>query len=191
MSSRVLYQFAAHCLHYPDEMRGLLPLLRRCLPEVGSPAVEELIVHLERSAAVDAARHYVDVFDTRSNRCPYLTWFTDGDTRKRGASLAAVKQEYRRHGYVPAAGELPDYLPVLLEFAAHAGRPGLRLLSRFRAAVSMLHGNLTRFGTPYASIVGAVLATLPERDDAAVVPRHTIPVELVGLPGYGAPEMTR
>ena len=41
----------------------------------------------------------------------YLTYYTDGDTRRRGASLARLKSLYREHGWQPPEDELPDHLP--------------------------------------------------------------------------------
>ncbi|MCE6999101.1 nitrate reductase molybdenum cofactor assembly chaperone [Saccharothrix sp. S26] len=194
-TARVRQVVASHCLHYPDdELRERLPLLRRCLDEVPDPGLAALLDHLRRTPPVEAARHYVEVFDTDAQRCLYLTWYTDGDTRRRGASLAGLKREYRRHGFVPAAGELPDYLPVLLEFAARTGE--VRPLSGYRPALELLHRNLRDLGTPYASAVATVLATVPVREDARPVAADT-PVERVGLEpvllGYPTrpPESTR
>ncbi|NUT54302.1 MAG: nitrate reductase molybdenum cofactor assembly chaperone [Saccharothrix sp.] len=176
--TRVLHQVAARCLHYPDDVRERLPLLRRCLDEVPDAGLAALVDHLRRTPPVEAARHYVEVFDTEADRCLYLTWYTDGDTRRRGGSLAALKQEYRRHGFALADDELPDYLPVLLEFAALTG--DLRPLSAYRPALRLLHHNLRELGTPYASAVASVLATVPVRDDARPVAAD-VPVERVGL----------
>ncbi|KOV87960.1 hypothetical protein ADL03_05770 [Nocardia sp. NRRL S-836] len=174
------HQIASHCLHYPDDVRDRLPLLRQCLDEAPDQGLAGLLEHLERTPPVDAARHYVDVFDTKADRCLHLTWYTDGDTRRRGASLAAVKEEYRRHGFRLTDGELPDYLPVLLEFAALTGEPGRRLLARFRPALVLLHRNLIPLGTPYAPAVAAVLAGVPVSDQARPVAADA-PVERVGL----------
>ncbi|QFZ19787.1 nitrate reductase molybdenum cofactor assembly chaperone [Saccharothrix syringae] len=180
MSTRVHHQVAAHCLHYPDAVGGVLPLLGRCLAEAPDAGLAGLVDHLRRTPAVEAARHYVEVFDTKADRCLHLTWYTDGDTRRRGGALAALKQRYREHGYLLDPGELPDYLPVLLEFAAHTGEPGVRLLASYRPALELLHRNLLPLGTPYAPAVATVLATLPVRDDARPVTGGA-PVERVGL----------
>ncbi|RKT53807.1 nitrate reductase molybdenum cofactor assembly chaperone [Saccharothrix australiensis] len=181
----VLQHVAAHCLHYPDDgLLARLPLLRRCLAEVPrrqAPGVAALLDHLGSTSPVAAGRHYVEVFDTEADRCLHLTWFTDGETRRRGGSLATLQGVYRRHGFRPAGGELPDYLPVLLEFAAVAGAPGQALLAEFQPALDLLHRNLAAIGTPYAPVVAAVVATLPQRSDHRR-PDHRRPVAVGGRP---------
>ena len=47
---------------------------------------------------VTLAEHYVATFDRRRRCCLYLTWWTDGETRRRGQSLATLKERYRRGG---------------------------------------------------------------------------------------------
>nr|WP_042191350.1 nitrate reductase molybdenum cofactor assembly chaperone [Kibdelosporangium sp. MJ126-NF4]CEL20019.1 Respiratory nitrate reductase delta chain [Kibdelosporangium sp. MJ126-NF4]CTQ97242.1 Respiratory nitrate reductase delta chain (EC 1.7.99.4) [Kibdelosporangium sp. MJ126-NF4] len=183
-ATRVLQQVAAHCLHYPDdELYSRIPLLRRCLAELPARQVGEIasvLDHFEQTAPVDAARHYVDVFDTKPGRCLYMTWYTDGDTRRRGGSLAAVKSTYRQHGFQLADGELPDYLPILLEFGALAGKPGLELLARFRQGMELLHSKLSAIDTPYTAVVGTVIATVPQ--SPAALPADTRQsTEQVGL----------
>jgi nitrate reductase delta subunit len=63
------------------------------------------------------------VFDFNTRHSPYLTWWLDGDTRRRGASLVELKQAYCAAGLVPGEQELPDFLPVVLE-AVCATLPG-------------------------------------------------------------------
>ncbi|MFI9011533.1 nitrate reductase molybdenum cofactor assembly chaperone [Actinosynnema sp. NPDC053489] len=194
--TRVRLMVASHCLHYPEGLHERLPLLRRGLAEAPDAGLAALLDHLAGTPPVEAARRYVELFDTEADRSLHLTWYTDGDTRRRGASLVALKQRYRGHGYLLGDGELPDYLPVLLEFAAHTGDPGVRLLAGYRPALDVLHRNLLPLGTPYAAAVASVLATLPVRADARPVATDA-PVERVGLEpvllGYPTrlPEPTR
>lgn len=59
--------------------------------------------------------------------CLYLTYYSRGDTRKRGMALLQFTAAYRTAGFELAAGELPDHLSVLCEFTAPApGRPARR-----------------------------------------------------------------
>ncbi|MGW5053667.1 nitrate reductase molybdenum cofactor assembly chaperone [Actinokineospora sp. NPDC004072] len=160
-------QIAAWCLHYPDAaLRDRLPLLHECLAETPPGAAALLapvLAHLRDSDPGAAERHYVEVFDTRARRCLYLTWYTDGDTRRRGRSLAELKSRYRSGGFHPPEDELPDYLPMVLEFAARGGQAGERVVAEFRPALHTLHQRLADLGTPYASAVAAVLDTVPAK----------------------------
>src|SRR5205823_6225907 len=119
---RILRQASAWCLQYPDtEVLGRLPQLRAALQQLTSgPAAPQVVGFIDEMRAMGghkAAQHYVEVFDTTPRRSLHLTWYTDGDTRRRGASLLRLKRFYREHGMELVGEELSDYLPVLLEFA--------------------------------------------------------------------------
>ena len=121
----VVLQAASVCLQYPDDtVLARLPLVRRAVDELpGGAARERLTAFLDAAAATAPARmaqHYVEVFDTRRRCCLYLTWWTDGETRRRGSALAALKARYRAAGVELDTPELPDFLPAVLEFAATA-----------------------------------------------------------------------
>ena len=108
------------------------------------------------------AAEYVVTFDLSRRHALHLTYFTHGDTRKRGLALLRIKQTYRRFGYVLDDSELPDHLAVVLEFAAtvDAGA-GTRLLLEHRAGLELLGLALAEAGSPYAATTSAVSATLP------------------------------
>ncbi|GGR70783.1 nitrate reductase molybdenum cofactor assembly chaperone [Streptomyces aureoverticillatus] len=176
----VLYQGAAHCLCYPDsQVRERLPLVRAAVPEL-RPFLDEL----ECWSATAAAEHYVRVFDFKNRHSLYLSWWLDGDTRRRGASLVAFKETYRAYGLSVTGEELPDYLPAVLEFTARTGNRDL--LTAHRAALELVRLALTDDGTPYALILDAVCATLPgpspkDRVEARALARSGPPTESVGL----------
>jgi nitrate reductase molybdenum cofactor assembly chaperone NarJ/NarW len=146
------------------------------------------------------ARHYVETFDLRRRCALYLTYYRYGDTRKRGMAMLTFKTAYRAAGFelVPGersgtgGGELPDYLPLVLEFAALHPR-GARLLRAHRADLELLLRALRQAGSPYASVVEAVCAPLPglRRPDLALVSRawrDGPPAEEVGLEPFAPPE---
>jgi nitrate reductase delta subunit len=143
--------------------------------------------YLSDNDPLTLAAHYVEVFDRKPRRTLHLSWFTDGDTRRRGQTLAALKAFYRDHGFTFAENELPDFLPVLLEFAAVAPPAAAEgLLARFTPALRILHEQLGKLGTPYKDTVAAVLAVAPPPDDetervAAALAESGPPAELVGL----------
>ncbi|MFI5615494.1 nitrate reductase molybdenum cofactor assembly chaperone [Amycolatopsis sp. NPDC051903] len=187
MADRVLWQVASWCLQYPDAaLRERLPLLREAVAELGeNPVAVAFGQFLDHARDRDLAAHYVDVFDSRPRRCLYLTWYTDGDTRRRGEALLRFKQTYRAHGVEPAGDELPDFLPTLLEFAATCPDTALPdaelLLAWSRPGVELLARNLARLDTPYAGLLAALLVTFPP----ALAPAAPQPgLELVGLDPY-------
>ena len=167
-------QAASVCLQYPDAaVLALLPTVRRAVDELPpGRAPEQLTAFLDTADATSpgrAAQHYVDVFDTRRRCCLYLTWWSDGETRRRGTALAELKARYRAAGAEFHGTELPDFLPAVLEFAATTDLTGgLALLQEHRAAVELLRLALIDAGTPYAAPVEAVCALLPGPSPADV-----------------------
>ncbi|MET9295075.1 nitrate reductase molybdenum cofactor assembly chaperone [Streptomyces sp. NPDC003077] len=194
-----VHQAASLLLYYPgDGWPGLLGLVREQLGTVRGPAARPLVRFCDRMAdtpVLDAAAHYTDVFDRTPRRTLHLTYYTDGDTRRRGAALARLKALYQQHGWQPAPDELPDHLALMLEFAARCPRPGRRLLHDHRAAVELLRTALDARGTPYALVLESLSATLPgprpaNRAAARRLARTPPPVERVGV-GDDAPPMER
>jgi nitrate reductase molybdenum cofactor assembly chaperone NarJ/NarW len=134
----------------------------------------------------ELAQHYVATFDRDRRCCLHLTWWTDGETRRRGRTLAALKDRYRRHGLELRNDELPDYLPVVLEYAATGDlADGLAVLREHRAAVELIRLALRDLESPYAALLEAVCALLPgpsPADHAAArrLAQTGPPVESVG-----------
>ncbi|MFW6205310.1 MAG: nitrate reductase molybdenum cofactor assembly chaperone [Actinomycetota bacterium] len=191
----VVCQAASVLLDYPGEaLRDRLPTVRAAVAELPAGRAREALTRFaEHVAATDArelAEHYVATFDRRKRCCLYLTWWTDGDTRRRGASLAALKARYRAHGLELGPDELPDNLTVVLEYAATGDlADGLALLQDYRAGVELLRLALTDAGSPYASVVEAVCDLLPgpspkDRAAAQRLARTGPPTESVGLEPY-------
>src|SRR6185369_499535 len=118
----VVRQVAGIVLQYPDEaLRRDLPILRTAVGGLPAPVggpLAGLLDHLARTPDDALAADYVATFDLSRRHALHLTYFTHGDTRKRGLALLRIKQTYRRFGFVLDDAELPDHLGVVLEFAA-------------------------------------------------------------------------
>jgi nitrate reductase delta subunit len=189
--ARVVRQVASYLLAYPDEqLLERLPVIRAALAEHRVTSLDGFLDHLERTPLAELERQYVEVFDLSRRHALYLSYWTDGDTRRRGEVLAGFKAAYRESGFlVNTAGELPDYLPMVLEFAAVADpEAGEALLREYRPSLELLRIGLAEDGTPYADVVAAVCATLPgasPKDRAAVQALvGGPPTETVGLEPY-------
>lgn len=181
---------ASLLLRHPDgEVLAALPTVRAALAELPDRLAVPLSAVAEHLAAGDPgelAAGYVETFDFRRRCCLYLTYYTHGDTRARGAALAAAAAAYRGAGLEVGGGELPDYLPAVLELAATAGEPGWRLLYEHRVGLDLLAAGLERDGSPYRQAVAAVRRLLPpahpdDHDTARRLAAAGPPAELVGL----------
>ncbi|HET9499254.1 MAG TPA: nitrate reductase molybdenum cofactor assembly chaperone [Marmoricola sp.] len=196
------WQSASLLLGYPDErLLGDLPLVRRAAGGLPPPLAAPLlgvVDELERTPGPELEVDYVETFDNRRRCNLYLTYFTHGDTRKRGLALLRFKQTYLRSGFVldasPAEGEeLPDHLCVVLEYAATVDqRLGWKLLLDHRASLELLRLSLRDSGSRWTGAVEAVCATLPrvradERDLVRKLVEEGPPAEEVGLTPYGEP----
>jgi nitrate reductase delta subunit len=140
----------------------------------------------------EVARHYVQTFDLRRRCSLYLTYYRYGDTRKRGMAMVVIKSAYRDAGFVPSDDELPDYLPMVLDFAALCPR-GERLLYGHRTDLELLRRALVDVESPYAHVVAAVAAGLPrlgkfELDQVRAAWKSGPPAEEVGLEPFAPPE---
>lgn len=189
-------QAASLLLGYPDEeLLGRLPLLRAAvapLPAELAGPLGRFLDHVETTPLERQQADYVETFDLRRRCCLYLTYFTHGDTRKRGMALLQFKHLYSRAGMTLTDEELPDHLAVVLEFAAtgDAAR-GERLLTEYRPGLELLRVALAERGSPYAAVLQAVSATLPpveaaDREAVLRLAQQGPPVEDVGLDPYGA-----
>jgi nitrate reductase molybdenum cofactor assembly chaperone len=113
---------AAEVLQYPDDaLLERLPVLTQAvagLPLSARQLLAGFLDHLAVTALHQLQQDYVATFDMKRKCCLYLSYYLNGDTRRRGMALVAFKDVYRRAGMTLEADELPDYLPVVLEFAA-------------------------------------------------------------------------
>jgi nitrate reductase delta subunit len=181
-------QAASLLLQYPDDrVRAAFAPVRSAVSE---PTLRDALDAMEELSPMALQEHYVRVLDERRQCCLYLTWWTEGETRRRGLALARLKELYRARGFELVSTELPDFLPVVLEFAASHVELGLALLQENRAALELLRLALVEVDSPYAGPVQAVCDLLPgpsPRDVAAAraLARTGPPTETVGLDGYG------
>ena len=190
--SAVIFQAAALLLGYPDEnLLGRLDLIEEAAAEAGvAERFAPTIAHLRSMPLMELQSWHVQEFDLSRRHALHLTYWTDGDTRRRGEVLAAVKQTYRDSGLlVDLDGELPDYLPMVLEFCANgAPEAGLGLLNTYRASLELLRLGLEGDKLPHAGVVAAICQTLggPSPASRAEVQRLLggPPVETVGLEPY-------
>lgn len=104
---------------------------------------------------------YVQTFDLTPATSLHLTWHVFGDSPRQGRALAAINEVYRDAGFSPVPGELPDYLPMMLEFMAVAPEWATVCLGqKFGGTIAYLAAHLSRQDNPYAPLLEHVLEVL-------------------------------
>jgi nitrate reductase molybdenum cofactor assembly chaperone NarJ/NarW len=189
---------ASLLLRYPDDdVRAALPVLRDALGAI-PPAVAEplrlLAAHRGAADPTELAASYVQLFDFRRRCCLHLTYYTCGDTRRRGEALVLFAAAYKAAGLRLVDGELPDYLPAVLDLAA-VDDGGWRLLRENRVGLDLLATALDAEESVYRHAVEAVRRMLPPAQPgdiaaAARLARTGPPMEEVGLEPFGLVDTT-
>lgn len=112
-------------LTYPDAaLTAAAPALASALAEEGrlSPAALDALAPLLRSLAEDdlyaLEEAYVSLFDRTRRLSLHLFEHVHGESRDRGQAMVDLAALYEAGGLVIAANELPDFLPLFLEYAA-------------------------------------------------------------------------
>ena len=177
-----------------DELGAAVAALPDSAPAAHLRAFWDQHARLEPRAA---RAHYVETFDLRRKSSLFLSYYLHGDTRQRGMALLALKQRYRACGFAPDDAELPDYLPMVLEFASRAGTgAGEAPLRTHRGGIELIRRSLADRGSHYREIleaVGDLLGPVSERqrgevDQLALAgpPTDDAGLEIASMPYGGA-----
>lgn len=140
-------------------------------------------------------RLYVEAFDFTKQCSLHLTYHVHGDRRQRGMAMLRLKGAYRAGGLEPPGTELPDYLPLMLEFATLAPGPaGIELLEEHRVAIELVRGGLQREESPFVPLLDAVVDALPRLGSSKLARIRRLaaegpPHEEVGLEPFAPPEV--
>jgi len=192
-------KLASLLLQYPSQ--ELWDARKELQDEIGALGAgarrEALLAFLETidgQPLSEAQRRYVEAFDFSRRTSLYLTYHRWGDLRQRGLALLKLKQRYAAAGLELSDEELPDYLPVLLEFCAIRPEQGLEALGEHREAIELVRSALHDAGSPYALLLDAVVADLPKLSRAQVSRAARLaadgpPTEQVGLEPFAPPEV--
>ena len=190
-------KLASVLLQYPtaalfDGLDELDAFAATTAPKSARESFGRFLRWLRATPPSQVAQHYVQTLDLRRRCSLYLTYHRYGDTRKRGMAMVVLKTAYRDAGFVPSDDELPDYLPMVLDFAALCPR-GQRLLAGHRTDLELLRRALVKAESPYADVVAAVAANLPklgkyELDQVRAAWESGPPGEEVGLEPFAPPE---
>lgn len=192
----MIFKLLSVLLRYPDDevlrhRAGISAAVRELSESPAKGAILTFLTHWENEPASRLQASYTETFDFKRRGCLYLSYYRYGDARARGQVLADMKQTYARAGYPLDTTELPDYLPLVLEFASEVPEEALPMLAENRAAIEVIRRSLRHDRTLYAYLIEALVFFLPELDEETVAEMQKLivqgpPQESVGLEPYAA-----
>ena len=155
----------ARLLSYPDDaLRDHLDELRQALrheaalPLARLAELDALIDSLCVQSAIDAEADYVQLFDSGRRTSLHLFEHVHGDSRDRGPAMIDLAQTFEKAGLYLAEGEMPDHLPVVLEFAStQPPRQAQALLAEMAHIFNVIFSALHKRRSRYASVLGALI----------------------------------
>lgn len=160
----VTFRALSHLLLYPDDaMRTVLGEVADVLREergLSEPTRRALLAFTEDLKTGDALvvqERYVSLFDRTRSLSLHLFEHIHGESRDRGQAMSDLLDLYRRHGLEISANELPDYLPLFLEFLAQLPKAdALKLLDEPMHIVSALGARLRNRDSAYGLAFSAL-----------------------------------
>lgn len=175
------FKVLAALLVYPEqelieslpEMAAILEA-EGALPRAEKRALEALIADLRDADLMGAQARYVALFDQSRSLSLHLYEHSHGESRDRGQAMVNLLNHYRANGLEPGTSELPDFLPLFLEFLSTRPASEARaLLGQAVWVVALLRARLERRDAPYAAVFRAIEALAPNRADEAAI-RETV-----------------
>lgn len=192
LETRRLFAAASIALRYPerDWLRSFEEIehdLANFSPET-KEVLWNLISFFGSKSLMELQEDYVATFDRKRRACLYMSYYLNGDTRKRGMALLNFKHIYAAEGWESISEELDDYLPILLEFIAVTASPlGMDLLVQHKAGITLLTYALRDMKSPYHALIEELNKYIPGEMTTQTLQliQSGPPNEEVGLEGYG------
>ena len=184
----------AQLLTYPDaRLRSMLPALgahfeadASCSP-VAREALGALIAWLRARDPFEVEADYVDCFDRGRATSLLLFEHVHADSRDRGQAMIDLLATYERAGLRLEPGQLPDWLPAVLEFAStQPPKQARAFLGELAALLNALHTALAERRSRYAAVIAAVLELAGERvRHVALPPEEALDDAWAEPPAFG------
>lgn len=150
------YQIMSVLLLYPeqallDSMEELEQLSAE-QPEFYA-VLQPLFSYLKNQQLIDLQQNYVATFDRNMSHSLHLFEHIHGESRDRGQAMVDLMQEYKKHGLEMCANDLPDYVPLFLEFLAQLDeQQSAAMLGDAIHVLAYIGRKLTESRSPYAGI---------------------------------------
>ena len=139
-----------------DEMAAVIEQ-EKLLPEDHKKPVLALINSYRGADLLDLQEHYVALFDRGRFLSLHIFEHVHGESRDRGQAMVNLLQMYESHGFEMSTHELPDYIPLFLEFLSQQEpAEAVKLLQDAMPVLSLLGARLAERGSEFRVIFDAL-----------------------------------
>ncbi len=148
--------------------------------------LEDLFRTLRTESLLELEQAYVAIFDRNPSNSLYLFEHVHGESRERGSAMINLLEEYRKHGLDMNGDELPDYVPLFLEYLSLLpDKDAMAMLGEAVAVLASIGHKLNGSNSPYH----AVFSVLEGMSPVAAQPLREVPVREMDetLVEFGAP----
>ena len=165
---QTVFAALSHLLSYPDEeWRKERSEWQQIIGEIEHEALKgHLLAFLESAASYSSEElieTYVYTFDFGKKTNLYVTYFNSGEQRERGIELLQLTDLYQQSGFQTTDKELPDYLPLMLEFAAVADHEkAAAVFQKYAANLEELRLQLSENESIYTPLLDGLMMILEE-----------------------------
>ena len=164
-------------LSYPTrELQNAMPEISAVLASdtrltaAARRALRPLMEELSGRDIYDLEEQFVLLFDRSRTLSLNLFEHVHGESRDRGGAMVSLVETYRAGGFDPVTSELPDHLPVLLEFLST--RPFAEVQDTLADAAHIfeaLSERLVRRESPYAAVFAGLIQLADVKADKTAV----------------------
>jgi nitrate reductase molybdenum cofactor assembly chaperone NarJ/NarW len=142
----------------------------RAIPAAELDGVRAFINRLRRTDIMDAQEYWIGLFDRSKRLALHLYEHSYGESRDRGQAMVNLALTYRMNGFELNAAEMPDYLPLFLEFLSVIPEVhGRRYLTDAIEILEALRIRLEERDSTYAGLLGALVTLASREADEAEV----------------------
>ena len=156
----IIYTILSRLLDYPDqELKDNIATIEEALQQERVDEDEQHVLstflqQVKNESLLQMQQDYVQTFDMVPEHSLHLTHHLFGDDRGRGPALVDLGEHYKGMGMELKSGEIPDYLPLILEYVATLDEMGARVFLADAAKVlTVVAANLEKAKSPYAPLI--------------------------------------
>jgi nitrate reductase delta subunit len=151
------------------EMGAALDAERR-LPQKNRDRIDRLLEEIANRDLYDLQERYVLLFDRTRSLSLNLFEHVHGESRDRGQAMVDLMALYERHGLAISGNDLPDHLPLFLEFLSEIPEAEARgLLAETGHILEAIRQRLKKRKVPYSSVFSCVQVLAEERPIGSIV----------------------